>query len=166
MGCNPTPTERSRCSWGSVRRESRAYSAPASLWVLVSAPEPFIWSPPNRPSMSANARTICLIDGRRGGKVGLCDGEDRNTRPTSSARRGPRWRGACGSSPRYQTGRRVHCYWAAPPGRRPLRKSFVHVFRPSALRTSSSAMISLANSTSPSPLAVIRPRSRTAGAST
>ena len=48
MGCNPTPTERSRCSWDSVRRESRAYSAP----------EPFIWSPPISLSMSANARSM------------------------------------------------------------------------------------------------------------
>src|SRR5690349_4355840 len=61
---------------------------------------------------------------------------------------------------------RRHHGWRAPSGTRPPRKRAVQRSRSLALSTLSSAMISRANSTSPNPVAVIKPRSRTAGAST
>ncbi len=60
----------------------------------------------------------------------------------------------------------VDAGYAVAPGNRALRKIVAHAERSSVLSTFSSSNSSRANSTSPRPLAVIRPRSRTAGLTT
>jgi hypothetical protein len=116
-------------------------------------------------------RSICLVSTRRlkGRRARLAPGHPGTLHPFPRVR--PRRRGRHDSPQWNPLSRSVapslaQSLPAGSSGKDALRNICAHSARSSALSTSSSSKISRANSTSPRPVAVISPRSRTAGTST